>query len=145
MYNIEIKHQTSTIEEMVNTLRSIANQIELGNSSGYYPTWTLTNETDKQNKIDYIKRVLSDWGMVTTGEMELGHSPVYNSLSKDHYMLVEEFTQDYVRVVEYVHESITNEIEVEYENLDDDLIDEITTIIENYEADNFKTEKRINN
>jgi hypothetical protein len=59
--------------------------------------------------------------------------------------LVEEFTEDYVRVITYDDEIELDETEVLYEELSDELIDEINTIIGEYEAESIKTEKRISN
>ncbi len=143
MIKINITEEKNTPEEMAETLRFIANQIEEGYTSGYYPTWELKDETDRQEKIDYIKKVIREWGVVNTSELELESSPMYNSLGKDHVMLVEVFYSDSVEVVEYVHEEDTDTHKINYEELSDDLIDEICTIIENYEADCLKTEKRI--
>ena len=145
MISINITEEKNTPEEMVETLRHIANQIEQGYTSGYYPTWELKDKTDRQEKIEYIKKVIREWGVVNTAELELESSPVYNSMGKDHYMLVEGFYNDWVEVVEYVHEEETDSHNVSYEELEDCLIDEICIIIENYEADCLKTEKRISN
>lgn len=145
MISINITEEKNTPEEMVETLRHIANQIEQGYTSGYYPTWELKDKTDRQEKIEYIKKVIREWGVVNTAELELESSPVYNSMGKDHYMLVEGFYNDWVEVVEYVHEEETDSHNVSYEELEDCLIDAICIIIENYEADCLKTEKRISN
>jgi hypothetical protein len=145
MISINITEEKNTPEEMAETLRHIANQIEQGYTSGYYPTWELKDKTDRQEKIDYIKRVIREWGVVSTAELELECSPMYHSFGKDHVMLVEAFYGDSVEVVEYVHEQDTDSHNVNYEELSDDLIDDICTIIENYEADCIKTEKRISN
>jgi hypothetical protein len=145
MISINITEEKNTPEEMAETLRHIANQIEQGYTSGYYPTWELKDKTDRQEKIEYIKKVIREWGVVNTAELELESSPVYNSMGKDHYMLVEGFYNDWVEVVEYVHEEETDSHNVSYEELEDCLIDEICIIIENYEADCIKTEKRISN
>jgi hypothetical protein len=145
MISINITEEKNTPEEMAETLRHIANQIEQGYTSGYYPTWELKDKTDRQEKIEYIKKVIREWGVVNTAELELESSPVYNSMGKDHYMLVEGFYNDWVEVVEYVHEEETDSHNVSYEELEDCLIDEICIIIENYEADCLKTEKRISN
>jgi hypothetical protein len=146
MYKIEIKHETSSPEQMVETLRHIAEQIEQGYTCGYYPTWELISDVTKnrkKNEIEYIKGVIREWGVVNTAELELDSSPMFNSLGKDHVMLVEAFYNDWVEVVEYVHEEDTDTHNVNYEELSDDLIDEICTIMENYEADCLKTEKRL--
>ena len=145
MYKINVKHETSSTEQMVETLRHIATQIEEGYTSGYYPTWELTNQTQKEEKIDYIKGVIQEWGSVSTSDLVMDSSPVFNSINKDHYMLVERFYNDCIEVVEYINETEVDTHRIVYEELDNDLIDEICIIIENYEADCLKTEKRISN
>ena len=131
-------------EELIDSLRVIARQIEKGSTQGI-GSWQITEDTEKNEKIKYIKKVLSDWGMTTTAELELDSSPMYNSIGSNHVMLVEEFTQDYVRVIEYVHESIVDELEFRYEELSDELINDIVYIMQGYEADQEKTFKRTQN
>jgi len=146
MYKIEIKHETSSPEQMVETLRHIAEQIEQGYTCGYYPTWELISDVTKnrkKNEIEYIKGVIREWGVVNTAELELESSPVYNSMGKDHFMLVEVFYADSVGIVEYINDVDTDTHNVDYEELDNDLISEIYMIITNYEADCLKTEKRL--
>jgi hypothetical protein len=143
MFKIHITKEAHTPEEMAETLKYIAKQIEEGYTSGYQPTWELKDETGRQEKIDYIKRVIREWGVVSTAELELECSPMYHSFGKDHVMLIERFYNDWVEVVEYVHETDTDSHNVNYEELSDDLIDDICTTIENYEADCLKTQKRL--
>ena len=135
MIKINISTEVSNISELSDMLRNIANQIDNGNTSGYYPTWNINDETERLQKIEYIKRVLGDYGMVTTGELSLDCSPMYNSMGNDCVSLIEAFTDNYVRVVEYVHETETNEFEVTYEELSDDIIDVIYPIIHEYETE----------
>lgn len=141
MIKIKIHTEFASKEELIETLHIIANQINKGYSRGI-GSWEIEETNRNQEKIDYIKKVLSDWGMTSTADLELDSSPMYNSIGSNHVMLIEEFTQDYVRVVEYVHENIVDEWELSYEELSDELIDEIYNIIEGYEADQEKTWKR---
>jgi len=134
MIKINISTEVSNISELSDMLRNIANQIDNGNTSGYYPTWNINDETERLQKIEYIKRVLSNWGMTTTAELELESSPVFNNVSGKVCALVEEFTQDYVRVITYDDEIIITEDDVPYEDLSDDLIDEIYEIIDQYDV-----------
>lgn len=81
--------------------------------------------------------------MTSTSELELESSPVFQNLNGRLCSLVEEFLEDRVRIITYDDEMIINESDVDYEELSDDLIDEITTIIEDYEAEQIQTQKRI--
>ena len=144
MFKIEITQKFQSKEDLIDALRVIALQIKKGYNHGIN-SWELKSNTEKQEKIDYIKRVLSDWGSVSTADLELDSSPMYNSIGSNHVMLIEAFNVNYVRVVEYVHETETDETDVSYDNLSDDLIDEISYIMEGYEADMQKTLKRTQN
>lgn len=102
---------------------------------------------ERQGKIKRIKDILSTWGGTTVSELELDHSPCIhsqgNKLNISH--LVEQFNPDCVTVVVYANETETSEYEQEYEQLSDDILDEIALIIDDYEADMLKTEKRCSN
>ncbi len=97
---------------------------------------------DKSEKIRYIKEVLGEWGSTSSGELELEHSPCLNMGGGKVRELVERFYFDNVETVIY-----DGMIELEYNNyfyeeLPDNIIDEIYEIMEDYEADMLKTEKR---
>jgi hypothetical protein len=132
--NEEFENETS----MIDGLNYIIGLIEQGNTSGYYPTWNIVDISEKQSKIEHIKKVLSTWGMTSTAELELSSSPVYNNISGKVCVLVEEFTEDYVRVVTYDDDIEIDEEDVPYEKLSDELIDEIHIIMENYDAEQEK-------
>lgn len=134
MIKINIQTEVSSVSDLSEMLKHIATQIDNGYTSGVSPTWDIVDETERERKITYIKKVLSVWGMTTTSELELESSPMYNSMSSNHFMLIEEFTQDCVRVFEYIYDRYVHEFELSYEELSDDLIDEIYTIIEGHEA-----------
>jgi hypothetical protein len=101
---------------------------------------------DRSEKIRFIKRVLNDWGNTSCTELELDHSPSLNSTGNgggNVCELVEQFNTDGVESIVY-----DDEIELEYNNyhyedLDDDIIDEIVSIMEEYEAQSMKDEERI--
>jgi len=117
-------------------LRHIADLIDKGESYGN--TWELIDISERKKNIEYIKKVLSTWGTTSTSELELESSPVYNNLTGKICTLVEEFTEDYVRVVTYDDDIDIDEEDVPYEKLSDELIDEIHTIMEYYDAEQEK-------
>jgi len=96
----------------------------------------------KEQKISEIKRIIEEWGSISMGELESENSPVYATIGKDNFSLIERFNNNDVDVVTYVHETEVDEFSVAYEELDEDTIDEISLILQNYEADMLKTEKR---
>jgi hypothetical protein len=101
---------------------------------------------DRSEKIRYIKKVLNDWGNTSCTELELDHSPSLNSTGNgggNVCELVEQFNVDGVETIVY-----DDEIELEYNNysyedLDDDIIDEIWDIMEKYETQSLKDEERM--
>jgi hypothetical protein len=105
---------------------------------------TKKSEKLKEKQIAYIKKVIKEWGSTTAGELQLESSPCVNSLAGgDVCELIESFNIDDVESVVYDRKG--NEIDwnnISYEDLSEDLIDEIYNIIEAYEADMIRTEKR---
>ncbi len=104
-------------------------------------------ESEKDSKIAYIKRVIADWGSTTTAELEAEGSPVISSIGNhpNTSVLVETFYSNGVEAVSYVDEMETGSNTIAYEDLSDDVIDEIYILIERYEADQVQTQKRISN
>ncbi len=103
------------------------------------------HQNDKEAKIDRIKSILSTWGMTTASELELECSPCLRSTGSNKNNiseLVEEFIEDYARVVTYHNETEIAENDVPYEDLPDDIIDEIHNIIEQYDVEMQKTMDR---
>lgn len=86
-----------------------------------------------ENKINEIKNIINNWGAFSISDIELQASPVYNSISKDNFQLVERFDINGVDVITYIHETVVNEEIVEYENLSDELIDKILLITRFYD------------
>ena len=104
---------------------------------------------DKAEKIRFIKRVLNDFGGTTCGELALDHSPSLNSMG-DISELIDAFNPDGVEsIVYFINYVLDDEIELEYNNyayedLSEDIIDEIVFIMEEYEAASLKDEERRN-
>jgi len=136
MVKIHINKECNNQNELSVLLRHIADLIDKGESYGN--TWELIDISERKKNIEYIKKVLSTWGTTSTSELELESSPVYNNLTGKICTLVEEFTEDYVRVVTYDDDIDIDEEDVPYEKLSDELIDEIHTIMEYYDAEQEK-------
>ncbi len=100
--------------------------------------------TIKEEQIDYIKKVIGDWGATNSSKLNLDHSPCVNSLGDgDVCELIESFNVDGVSTT--IYDRNAEEIDwwnYTYEELSDDIIDEIWGIIEQYEVENLKFEKR---
>lgn len=98
---------------------------------------------DKSEKIRYIKKVLNKYGATSCSELGLDHSPSLNSNDNgDVCELVEQFNTKGVESIVYDDEIELEYNSYKYEELDDDIIDEIYSIMEEYEATSLKEEKR---
>ena len=83
-------------------------------------------------KLQNIKRIVNTFGSFTIADLEGETSPLINSMGKDNVQLAERFYDTGVDAITYVHETEVSDDFIEYENLDDDVIDEINTLAENY-------------
>jgi hypothetical protein len=100
----------------------------------------------KEEQIAYIRKVIKEWGATSCCERERDHSPSMNSLAGGRICeLVESFDVDGVETVVYDDELEIDWFNYSYEELSDDIIDEIVEIMEDYEADMLRTEKRCAN
>lgn len=98
----------------------------------------------KGRTINGIKSVLKKWnGSLTTKDLEMESSPVYQTLGKDHQILIERFYEDEVEVVTYVHGLEVDTNTIPYESLDFDTLDEILNEMETYDIMMDKTMDRI--
>jgi len=96
-------------------------------------------------KIDYIKKVLGDWGSTSCAELQRDHSPCKTSIGngKNNISeLIEQFEVSGVSSVVYNDEIEIGWNDYSYDELEEYLIDEIVEIMEEYEADQIRTEKR---
>ena len=97
------------------------------------------SEDTKAGKIAYIKKVLLDWGNTSCCELQRDHSPSMNSLAGGRVCeLVETFEPSGVGTVVYDDENEVDWNNYTYEELSDDIIDEIRDIMEQYETEQIK-------
>lgn len=80
-----------------------------------------------------IKRIISTYGSFSISEVENEDAPIINLVGKDNFELAESFYVDGVDSISYVHEMVVSEDFVEYENLDDSVIELIYDICISYE------------
>jgi hypothetical protein len=115
-------------------------------------SWDWTEESriedqpdTKTSKISRIEEIIAEWGETTVAELQSESSPlISNSGSNKNrtVVLVEEFYWGYVHVVTYLNECEIGEDDIPYEDLEEDVIDEILYLLENYDVDNYKTWQR---
>lgn len=110
-----------------------------------FSNWESINETTRKENLDYIKNVLREWGGFKINEVEGESCPVFSQIEKDSCWLIETINSDGVEITHYVNEIEVNSNDVNWCDLGDVIIDELSTIVENYEADQIKTRKRIFN
>jgi hypothetical protein len=100
---------------------------------------------EREQFISEIKSIIDKWGGVTTCEMELDASPVYNSFGKDHIQLVERFNRNSVTIVTYIHETEVDEFDVDYDQLSEELLYDIYDTLTQYDIGMEKTMDKIRN
>jgi len=99
----------------------------------------------KQIHIGEIVRILNEWGQTTATELELDCSPCLRSIGNEAMNvveLVEEFRPSGVATLTYHDQIELGYSEYQYDDLPEDIIEEIYRIMEDYEADQLRTEKR---
>ncbi len=127
---------TTTSRDLLETLRnSIEAEIE--------------PEVDKKTeKILRIKEIVREWGATTTAELEADSSPCISSSGTNKMnvsTLVKGFNLNNVKIVTYNNETEIAEDNIPYENLTEDVIDDILYLLEDYDTDNYKTMQRCQN
>jgi hypothetical protein len=96
---------------------------------------------EKNEQIAEIKRIIAEWGCTTACELELDSSPCISSIGNygsNVSQLVENFNPEYVTAVTYLGENEIGEIDLGYEDLSEDIIDEIYNIMEQYDLTQIK-------
>lgn len=103
------------------------------------------HQNNREAKISKIKSIIANWGATTASELELESSPCLNSIGNGKVNvseLVEEFYADRVETITYQDELDLGYNSYTYEELPDDIIDEIYDIIVRYDVDMNKTMDR---
>lgn len=98
----------------------------------------------KAQKIEQIKTIIQRWGETSSSELMLDSSPCIETVGNtpNVSMLVETYRERTCEVVTYVHDGEVDSNTVSYDELPEDVLDEIVAIMEDYDADMDKTEKR---
>lgn len=86
------------------------------------------------NTIQNIKRIINTFGTFSMSDLQDEASVVVNSIGKDNFQLAERFSESGVSVFTYVYDMEVGEDFIEYEDLSNDVIEEINILAEIYEA-----------
>lgn len=161
-------NQQSTYEEIVaceeTTYFSVPDYFKAQNDEELPMHWSFLLDYNKKvdctgmntDGIDYnqraidiaeIKRIIAEHGETTSTDMELDTCPCLYSKGNDNHNiseLVEDYRKDGVETITYVGEQTDGYSFYDYDDTDlsDEIIAEIRRVMEDYEADMLKTEKR---
>jgi hypothetical protein len=95
----------------------------------------------KDEQISEIKRIIREWGSTSCAELETESSPCIKTIGNGRNnisQLVETFYVNSVEAVTYQDDTIIAWDNFDYEELSEDIINEIYEIIEQYEVSNIK-------
>jgi hypothetical protein len=98
----------------------------------------------REEKINQIKSIISEWGSVHSHKFNLDASPCLFALNNV-FHLIECFNNDDVTVVSYHDDTKLSEADVPYEELSDDVLDEVFEIISDYGLDMEETFEKTKN
>lgn len=108
----------------------------------------LIDNTSKKEKIGKIKEIIEDFGSFSIKEVEDADEICVNEMGKL-VALAEDFNLLTVGISVYDPTSFSSDAiddyKEPYENLDEDTLDSILFLCEQYEAEQLQTEKRISN
>jgi len=94
---------------------------------------------NKMNKIQNIKRIINTFGNFSTVNLEAESSPIINTMGKDNVQLAEHFYDNGIVAITYIQGIEVNNDFIKYENLNNNIIDEINDLAENYELKPIET------
>lgn len=95
------------------------------------------NYSSKEEIIDLIKNKTSECGLITTQDLYMDSDILIDDSSQGIH-LIDGFHYDGVNVSiygGYKNETIMDEYEIPYEKLDTDILEEILSLVENYECE----------
>lgn len=107
-----------------------------------FDTFAEAYQNERQHNLDYIHKVIKEHGAVSCFELEDEASPMITSIG-DTMVMVEGYGEFGVDTATYVNDIETNSDYLRYVDLEDDVLEEIASVMENYEADCIQTAKRI--
>ena len=92
--------------------------------------------------INKIKNIINQDGVFTTKDVQAETSPVYKTFKKGSFALIESFNKEDVEVVFYIKDEECDRDEFEYETLDNETLEEILKLAEDWSVICYKTAKR---
>lgn len=100
----------------------------------------------KKSVVEQIKSTVSKYGVFTPDEVNMSN-PVIETISNECHKLAEEFQENYVLVVTYKKTDNgfldTEDELISYEDLEQDVLEEILVLCEQHEAQEIQIAKRI--
>lgn len=97
----------------------------------------------KPKCIKEIKSLISKNGEVSTKDLELDTSPVYDAISPGVIELIERFGSTHITVKRYDNDTEVDEFEVPYEGLTEDMLNDVHYELEQYDVWIGKTMSKI--
>lgn len=98
---------------------------------------------EKEELIYQIFRIIGDYGSFTTADVAADSSPCIASLGSHTHQLIEQFGPFKVTAITYVHDTEVDEDYIRYNDLSEDILEEILVLAEIWEAQELQTLKRI--
>jgi len=92
----------------------------------------------KRTIIKKIRTIIEKVGQTNSCEMKLNCFPFINSIGETVSQLAEGFYLNYVKAVTYANGEEVEEVDIDYEDLKKDVLEEILFILENYEVEQDK-------
>lgn len=89
----------------------------------------------KIDLIEKIRDIINEWGPITSKELKLLTSPVYCFSNRNDFHLIEKFNENSITVMHYINDIGSNESEYSYDELSEDILEEIMIIIDDYNHD----------
>ena len=103
----------------------------------------------KQETIERIKKILSVEGCFWIGELEVEPTGVVVGELGKFVGIAEYFTEDFCEVNIYEPSSMSSDevdtYDAKYEDLSEDVLQEVLRVVEQREMENIRTEKRVAN
>ena len=104
---------------------------------------------EKKELIQNIKKILSVYGCFNIAELDQYDNTPCVATMGNFVALADYYTEDYVDVSVYNPRSVSSdpidEYEEQYDNLSEEVLQEILVLCEQWEAQSLQTEKRIAN
>ena len=93
----------------------------------------------KEIIIKKIQTIVSNYGSFSVSDVEYeGTGIMLNEINKDHVVMIEKIDSNDVDTIEYVHDIETSKNSIQFEDLSEEILEEILTLAQNYETNQEK-------